>query len=216
MRGALRRIPGDNERCLPDEAPQRFVERCRHRRYSDRPADGERDRRAGCKGPPGGFRERRGGNWRRAREPAGARLAATASKPVTPTDRAPVASAIPRTAASPMRMPVKLPGPIVAPTMSSAAADNPDLRITASTIGSSLSVWPRAFAHRSAASTVSPAASTTEQPDPAESSASTIGSPDVAVTPWPLSIAARSGLRISTPLAGALTTLFYRGFTKPA
>jgi hypothetical protein len=33
MRGALRRIPGDKERCLPDEAPQRFVKRRRHRRY---------------------------------------------------------------------------------------------------------------------------------------------------------------------------------------
>ena len=142
----------------------------------------------------------------------GARLAATASKLVTPTARAPVASAIPRTAASPMRMPVKLPGPIVTPTMSSAAADNPDLRITASTIGNSLSVGPRAFAHRSAASTVSPAATTTEQPDPAESSASTICSPD-AVTPWPLSIAVRSGFRSQRP-SGALTTLF-RGFTKP-
>jgi hypothetical protein len=126
-----------------------------------------------------------------------ARLAATASKLVTPTDRAPVASAIPRTAASPMRMPVKLPGPIVAPTMSRTAADNPDSHITASIIGSSLSVWPRSFAHHSAASTVSPAASTTEQPDPAESSASTIGSPDAAVTPWPIDIAVRSGLYTS-------------------
>jgi hypothetical protein len=33
MRRALRRIPGDNERCLSDEAPQYFVKRCRHRRY---------------------------------------------------------------------------------------------------------------------------------------------------------------------------------------
>jgi len=137
-----------------------------------------------------------------------ARLAATASKLVTPTDRAPVASAIPRTAASPMRMPVKLPGPIVAPTISKAAG-NPDLRITASIIGNSLSVWPRSFAHRSAASTVSPAASTTEQPDPAESSASTIGSPDAAVTPWPINIAVRSGLYTSQRPCGYANSLFY-------
>jgi hypothetical protein len=30
---ALRRIPSDNERCLPDEAPHCFVKRCRHHRY---------------------------------------------------------------------------------------------------------------------------------------------------------------------------------------
>jgi hypothetical protein len=116
----------------------------------------------------------------------GARPAATASKPVTPTDRAPVASTIPRTAASPTRMPVKLPGPIVVPTMSSANVDNPDLRIAVSAIRSNLSAWPCAVVHCSAASTVSPAATTTEQPNPAESSASTIGSSDAAVILWSL------------------------------
>jgi hypothetical protein len=79
-------------------------------------------------------------------------------------------------------MPVKLPGPTVTPMMSSAEAGNPALRITESTIGSSFSAWPCIAVSDSAPSTVSPEATTTEQPDPAESSARTTGSLRTPVT----------------------------------
>ena len=105
-----------------------------------------------------------------------AKPAATASKPVTPITGAPVACAIPRAAASPIRMPVKLPGPTVTAIMSSAEAGNPALCMTESTIGSSFSAWPCIAVSNPAASTVSPEATTTEQPNPAESSARTTGS----------------------------------------
>ena len=77
---------------------------------------------------------------------AGGTAAATAAKLVIPMSGSAGASASPRAAASPMRTPVKEPGPTVTATRWSAAeARTPELANTASIIGISASAWPRSI-----------------------------------------------------------------------
>ena len=102
-------------------------------------------------------------------------MAATAAKLVTPTSRAPDASAIPCAAASPARIPVNPPGPVAAATKSSAPGTTPAARATRSTIGSSASACPWRNARCSAASVSAPRRIAAEQPEPAVSIASSSG-----------------------------------------
>ncbi len=112
----------------------------------------------------------------RSSRTASGTVAAAASKLLTPINGRRAASAIPRAAASPTRMPVKLPGPIVTAIRSSAETARPAARIASSTIGSNASAWPWAMSACRSASTSSPAATAAEQPLPAESTARISGS----------------------------------------
>ena len=69
--------------------------------------------------------------------------AASAASVVSPTAGLPVASAMPRAAATPTRNPVKLPGPTVTAMRSRAPNSMPAAFITAAIIGISASAWPR-------------------------------------------------------------------------
>ncbi len=111
---------------------------------------------------------------------SGVHAAAAAWKLVTPKSGISRASAIPRAAASPTRIPVKLPGPVVTATRPSADASTDASRIARSTIGSNASAWPCGMSRCSTWRTTSPTATATEQANPAQSRARIVGSTEPA------------------------------------
>ncbi len=108
-----------------------------------------RDSRAISSGHPG--RSAAGTPW------------ATASKLVTPTSGNPEARAIPRAAASPIRSPVKAPGPTVTPSPSSWPNVMQDSSSTAWTMGIMASDCPRSIAAKRRATTAPSRQSAAEQ-----------------------------------------------------